>query len=146
MQRLEQEGPLQSLPGEIEYWHSVWRNVHRELPSGLFHYTDAAGLQGIVKSGRLWATHIYYLNDTQEFNTRRESLTICSNAGSTRALELSLKDSSNCTTPTRRTFQYGIRWQTPTSCVSVLRETCLANGERTRRMERVSQSSLNQKV
>jgi hypothetical protein len=67
MQRLEQEGPLQSLPGEIEYWRSVWRNVHRELPSGLFHYTDAAGLRGIIKSGRLWATHIYYLNDTQEF-------------------------------------------------------------------------------
>ena len=27
----------------------------------------AGRLQGIVKSGRLWATHIYYLNDTQEF-------------------------------------------------------------------------------
>ena len=33
----------------------------------LYHYTDAAGLIGIVTSGALWATHCDYLNDASEF-------------------------------------------------------------------------------
>lgn len=45
----------------------MWRNVHRELPPALFHYTDAAGLSGIVRSGNLWASHVYYVNDAHEF-------------------------------------------------------------------------------
>lgn len=31
-----------------------------------YHYTDAAGLLGIVQSGRLWATDIRFLNDPSE--------------------------------------------------------------------------------
>lgn len=34
----------------------------------LMHYTTAAGLTGIVTSGLLWATHINFLNDSEEFN------------------------------------------------------------------------------
>jgi hypothetical protein len=36
-------------------------------PKGLlFHYTSAEGLAGILKSGNIFATHIRYLNDSQE--------------------------------------------------------------------------------
>jgi hypothetical protein len=33
------------------------------VPPLPYHYTDAPGLCGIVKSRTLWATHIEYLND-----------------------------------------------------------------------------------
>lgn len=33
----------------------------------LVHYTSAAGLQGILNSKSLWATHIRFLNDSKEF-------------------------------------------------------------------------------
>lgn len=33
----------------------------------LCHYTDASGLEGILKSGTFWATNIAYLNDPEEF-------------------------------------------------------------------------------
>lgn len=36
--------------------------------SELMHYTTAAGLTGIVTSGCLWATHINFLNDSEEFS------------------------------------------------------------------------------
>lgn len=36
-------------------------------PDPLYHYTDQAGLLGIVRSGELWATKIQYMNDTMEF-------------------------------------------------------------------------------
>ena len=37
-----------------------------EERSELFHYTDAAGLAGIIQSQTLWATHYAYLNDSEE--------------------------------------------------------------------------------
>lgn len=37
------------------------------VPKTLYHYTDAAGLLGIVMSGTVWATHSAYLNDASEF-------------------------------------------------------------------------------
>lgn len=36
------------------------------LPSAVYHYTDTAGLLGILDSGVLWATHYRYLNDSSE--------------------------------------------------------------------------------
>lgn len=40
----------------------------REKPSGsLYHYTDAAGLLGIVESRSLWATDYRHLNDRKEY-------------------------------------------------------------------------------
>lgn len=36
-------------------------------PAVLNHYTDSAGLLGIVKGRALWATHIKFLNDSREF-------------------------------------------------------------------------------
>jgi hypothetical protein len=36
------------------------------LPAAVYHYTDAAGLLGILDSGALWATDYRYLNDSSE--------------------------------------------------------------------------------
>jgi hypothetical protein len=37
-----------------------------DVHTHLYHYTTAAGLQGIITSQQLWATHIAYLNDFEE--------------------------------------------------------------------------------
>jgi hypothetical protein len=58
----EQEEPVL----ELTDWLNTWRNA-QGTPPPLFHYTDADGLRGIINSGSLWATHIDYLNDSQEF-------------------------------------------------------------------------------
>jgi hypothetical protein len=44
------------------------------LPDTLYHYTDHAGLVGIVKSGTLWATHIRHLNDESDVRYSRNLL------------------------------------------------------------------------
>jgi len=36
------------------------------LPRAVYHYTDAYGLLGIVKSGQLWASDYRYMNDSEE--------------------------------------------------------------------------------
>lgn len=42
-------------------------DIHRSVPGMLYHYTDAAGLTGIVKSEcRLSATQHHYVNDSDE--------------------------------------------------------------------------------
>jgi hypothetical protein len=58
------------LPGELQYWINTWNNVHAS-PHTLFHYTDSIGLSGILRTQELWATHVYYVNDTQEFRYAR---------------------------------------------------------------------------
>ena len=57
---------------EIQAWWHDWKNVHEPPPELLFHYTDAAGIQGIVTKDELWASHVEYLNDAQEFRYARE--------------------------------------------------------------------------
>lgn len=43
------------------------RNNHIiDKDSKLYHYTNSAGLDGILKSNRLWATHYSFLNDSVE--------------------------------------------------------------------------------
>jgi hypothetical protein len=42
------------------------RAFARNHPEELWHYTDANGLIGILKSGQIWATQISCLNDTLE--------------------------------------------------------------------------------
>jgi hypothetical protein len=39
----------------------------QQPPPVLHHYTDAAGLLGIIRGRALWATHIRFLNDAREF-------------------------------------------------------------------------------
>ena len=42
--------------------------TRRKPPEVLFHYTDQAGLLGILTSGELWAIKVQYMNDSTEFN------------------------------------------------------------------------------
>jgi Protein of unknown function (DUF2971) len=48
------------LPGAIPVWNPS------EGPSCLYHYTNTAGLMGIIRSRSLWATDVWYMNDTGE--------------------------------------------------------------------------------
>lgn len=41
--------------------------VVSKSPSYLYHYTTLEGLHGVVTKRVLWASNIFYLNDTQEF-------------------------------------------------------------------------------
>ncbi len=43
-------------------------------PELVYHYTDAAGLLGIISSGKLWATDIEFLNDAQELTYARATV------------------------------------------------------------------------
>lgn len=46
------------------------RSLHgpgNEVPDILYHYTSAQGLIEILKTGKIWATNIRYLNDASEF-------------------------------------------------------------------------------
>lgn len=55
-----------SLLDEIE--RELSPPIPHDTPTGpLHHYTDAAGFQGIVGSGFIWATHYGFLNDSEEF-------------------------------------------------------------------------------
>ena len=38
------------------------------VPRRIYHYTNDIGLRGILKSGRLWFTDIFKLNDPSELN------------------------------------------------------------------------------
>ena len=55
-----------TVPYELNYRHSLRSKFHK-LPSELFHYTGAEGLHGIIEKGELWATHLYHVNDMEEF-------------------------------------------------------------------------------
>ena len=43
-------------------------HVTKPLEPDIWHYTDWAGLNGILKSKQLWASHILYLNDSNEMS------------------------------------------------------------------------------
>src|SRR5258706_6324596 len=45
---------------------SMNRSTRSANPETIWHYTNWAGLNGILSSGKLWASHISYLNDTAE--------------------------------------------------------------------------------
>ena len=44
----------------------VGLSLHAKRPRVLYHYTDAAGLLGMLKSQRVWATNTRFLNDPTE--------------------------------------------------------------------------------
>jgi hypothetical protein len=44
------------------------------VPEILYHYTNSAGLLGIITSKTLWATHVRFLNDGSEIRYPRELL------------------------------------------------------------------------
>jgi len=39
-----------------------------DIPETLYHYTTQGGLLGLMKSRKIWATNILFLNDSKEFN------------------------------------------------------------------------------
>lgn len=45
-----------------------------QLPEVLWHYTNPAGLMGIIEQRALWATDAEYLNDAQELRFGREQI------------------------------------------------------------------------
>jgi hypothetical protein len=57
---------------------NVLREKHWPRPEGaehvteIFHYCDAAGLEGIITSQRLWASDIFSLNDASEVDYARQ--------------------------------------------------------------------------
>jgi hypothetical protein len=40
---------------------------NEDFPATLYHYTSVDGLLGILRSKRIWATDIRFLNDRSEF-------------------------------------------------------------------------------
>lgn len=42
------------------------------IPDIVYHYTDAAGLVGMLKTGRIWATDYRFLNDRSEMDHTRK--------------------------------------------------------------------------
>lgn len=60
---MDLSAPLKSA---AELSNAYWSNWHQRQDLILYHYTDAAGLSGILSSGELWLTSTPYLNDATE--------------------------------------------------------------------------------
>jgi hypothetical protein len=43
-----------------------WDRIQGDIPDVLYHYTDVAGLIGILSSSSLWATNLRFMNDAEE--------------------------------------------------------------------------------
>lgn len=62
--RLELENLDSQLDGVIASWAKELEAV--PLPYRLYHYTNEAGLKGILQSGHLWMTDVFDFNDPSE--------------------------------------------------------------------------------
>jgi len=51
---------------ESQFFDEMILKRRPPIPDLLYHYTTIEGLLGIVKTGRLWLSHIKYLNDARE--------------------------------------------------------------------------------
>jgi hypothetical protein len=65
---------IASLNVAYERWQEAWQQRHGEADEVLYHYTDAAGLLGIVQKQRLWASNAAFLNDSTEVVYIRDML------------------------------------------------------------------------
>jgi hypothetical protein len=45
---------------------SDWDRIQGDVPEMLYHYTDVAGLIGILSSSSVWATNLRFMNDAEE--------------------------------------------------------------------------------
>jgi hypothetical protein len=60
-----------------------WDRLQGPSPDLLYHYTDVAGLIGILSSGSLWATNLRFMNDARELeHARRLMLDVLTEARS----------------------------------------------------------------
>jgi hypothetical protein len=56
---------------------TTFTNFQNESPpDSLYHYTDQAGLLGIIKTVELWATKVQYMNDSTEFGRAIDLATV----------------------------------------------------------------------
>ena len=46
--------------------YDYFKEIKKEIPSKLYHYTSPKALRGILKSNKLWFSNIYFLNDISE--------------------------------------------------------------------------------
>jgi|Tabmets5t2r1_1033131.scaffolds.fasta_scaffold15404_2 Protein of unknown function (DUF2971) len=56
----------ESLKKVADAHHQLFAQAQGARPRTLFHYTNGAGLKGILESNRVWGTHAQYLNDSTE--------------------------------------------------------------------------------
>jgi hypothetical protein len=54
-----------------------WIQCQGSPPNCLYHYTTSEGLLGILRSNRMWATHVSYLNDPSELRYARALIKSC---------------------------------------------------------------------
>ena len=55
-----------ALARRLDRLQADWERVHSKRPRLLHHYTDAQGLLGMIRTQRLWATNIRFMNDPTE--------------------------------------------------------------------------------
>jgi len=53
--------------GTTRSLYEQWQARHHARPAVLYHYTAAAGLLSMIKSGHVWASESRYMNDPREF-------------------------------------------------------------------------------
>ncbi len=61
--------PLQSRVDAFkDWWHTqqTAADLSEQVKEPLYHYTDAAGLKGIIENQEIWFTSIFHLNDPSE--------------------------------------------------------------------------------
>jgi hypothetical protein len=51
---------------ESNAFYADWSPLQVPPPYAIYHYTDAAGLKGVLESGRLWASDMLYLDASRE--------------------------------------------------------------------------------
>jgi hypothetical protein len=73
MDLTQTEDPKPNL-GFVKTANQFLSNHQPPPPAVVYHYTDAFGLEGILRTGKLWATHFDFLNDTSEFRFAAETL------------------------------------------------------------------------
>ena len=55
-----------NLQSSIRTLQRTWARLHADPPQLLYHYTDAQGLLGMLKTHRLWASNRRFMNDPTE--------------------------------------------------------------------------------
>lgn len=49
-----------------DFWNAMMRDMCKNPPEFLYHYTNSAGITGILNDGKMFATDATYTNDQQE--------------------------------------------------------------------------------
>ena len=56
----------EQLLADSEAFFTEWSPLHAQPPYAIYHYTDIAGLKGVLESGNLRAADVTYLDDSRE--------------------------------------------------------------------------------